>query len=478
MVVKKLNNSFGKGLSRRNFIGQASCAAVGYSTLLSSLVNLKAINAAAFANSSVNDGDDYKALVCFMQSGGNDSFQMLLARSAAEYAEYASTRSNLAIPQNEILPIYPVTPDGREFGVHPSMAQVQQLFNDRKLAFISNIGTLIDHTDPTDYYSYQGLPLGLYSHADQIQQWQTGLPHVRAAQGWGGKVADLIHDMNLNQDISMNVSLAGTNIFQTGQSTIEYALDPYNGSIGIYGYGPTETWDVFNILRTQAIDNMLEQEYQDMFKKTYVDVVRKSRDANLLFQGALEAVPELQTQFTDNYVSQSFHMVARTMAARQALGMKRQIFFIDFGGWDHHDEVLQNQLEMLGIVSTALNEFNTALEELNLSECVTTFTMSEFSRTLTSNGNGTDHAWGANVMVMGGKVRGGEIFGQFPSLATNGPRVVSDGVLIPTTSTDEYFAEMAMWFGVPKSDLTTIFPNLGNFYDIGSSNNPIGFLTT
>lgn len=478
MVINKTNRLITNGMSRRRFLGQASCAAVGYTTLLSSLVNLKAINAAAFANSSVSSGDDYKALVCFMQSGGNDSFQMLLPRSNAEYAEYAATRTNLAIEQNQILPILPVTPDGREFGVHPSMTQVQQLFNDRKLAFISNIGTLIDHTNPADYYSYQGLPLGLYSHADQIQQWQTGLPHERASKGWGGKVADLIHDMNINQDISMNVSLAGTNVFQTGESTIEYALDPYNGSIGIYGYGPAESWDVFNIQRTKAIDNMFEQEYQDMFQKTYVNVVRRSRDANLLFQGALEGVPELQTQFTDNYVSQAFHMVARTMAARETLGMKRQIFFIDFGGWDHHDEVLQSQVEMLGIVSTALGEFNAALEELNLADSVTTFTMSEFSRTLTSNGNGTDHAWGANVMVMGGKVRGGEIYGQFPSLAVNGPRVVSDGVLIPTTSTDEYFSEMAIWFGVQKSDLATIFPNLGNFYDIGSPNNPIGFLNS
>lgn len=475
MNNKHLNN-LRNGISRRKFLGQASCAALGYSTLMSSLVSLKAINAAAFANSTVSAGDDYKALVCFMQSGGNDSFQMLLARSLAEYNEYATTRSNLAIPLNEILPINPVTSDGRDFGVHPAMSQVQQLFNDRKLAFISNIGTLISPTTPADYYSYQGLPLGLYSHADQIQQWQTGLPHERASKGWGGKVADLIHDMNINQDISMNVSLAGTNVFQTGESTIEYALDPYNGSIGIYGYGTTDMYDVFNIQRTRAIDNMLDAEYQDMFRKTYVDVIRRSKDANQTFQSALEAVPELQTQFTDNYVSQSFHMVARTIAARQALGMKRQIFFIDFGGWDHHDEVLQNQLEMLGIVSTALGEFNAALEELSVSECVTTFTMSEFSRTLTSNGNGTDHAWGSNVMVMGGNVRGGEIYGDFPSIATNGPRVVSDGVLIPTTSTDEYFAEMAMWFGVPKSDLAAIFPNLGNFYDIGSPNNPIGFI--
>ena len=237
-------------------------------------------------------------------------------------------------------------------------------------------------------------------------------------------------------------------------------------------------YDVFNRMRTQAIDNMLDHEYQDMFKKTYVDVVRTSRDSHIEFQEALESVQDLQTQFSDNYISQSFRMTALTMAAREALGMKRQIFFVDFGGWDHHDEVLNNQEEMLGILSTALGEFNAAIEELNLTDCVTTFTISEFSRTLTSNGNGTDHAWGANVMAMGGPVIGGEIFGEYPDLALNGPQVVSDGVVIPTLSADQYFSELAIWFGVSKSDLPTIFPNLGNFYDVGSAALPIGFLNT
>ena len=209
--MKKMNE-----ISRRAFLGQASCAALGYSTLLSSLVNLKALNAAALANSTVASADDYKALVCLFQSGGNDSFNMLMPRSGSPYDAYTATRSNLAISSGDMLPIEQATPDGREFGIHPSMGAVQQLFNDRKLSFVSNIGTLIDHVSRENYYNYEGLPLGLYSHADQIQQWQTGLPHERSAIGWGGKVADLIRDMNLNQNISMNVSLSGTNVFQTG----------------------------------------------------------------------------------------------------------------------------------------------------------------------------------------------------------------------------------------------------------------------
>ena len=463
-------------LSRRDFLGQASCAALGCSTLFSSLISLKAIAAASMDNSFTAAGDDYKALVCLFQAGGNDSYNMLMPRSGSAYQGYAETRSNLAIPAGDILPISPLTTDGREFGVHPSMSAVQDLFNSGRLAFLTNIGTLTQPVTMDDYYDYQNLPLGLYSHADQIQQWQTGLPHVRSTVGWGGKVADMIRDMNTNQEISMNVSLSGTNIFQTGESTIEFAIDPYDGSVGIYGHGPTEYWDVFNRIRTETIDGMIDHEYDNMFKQTYVDVIRRSRDSNNQFQEALESTPALNTEFSDNYISRSFQMIARTMAARETLGMRRQIFYVNFGGWDHHDEVLDNQLEMLGVLSDAFGEFNTALEELGLEDCVTTFSVSEFARTLTSNGNGTDHAWGGNVMVMGGKVNGGDMYGTYPDLALNGPRIVSDGVVLPETSTDEYFAELALWFGVSPTELPTLFPNIGNFYDTGSGELPLGFL--
>jgi uncharacterized protein (DUF1501 family) len=169
-------------------------------------------------------------------------------------------------------------------------------------------------------------------------------------------------------------------------------------------------------------------------------------------------------------------MVARTISARTALGMKRQIFFVNFGGWDHHDELINNQFGMLNVLSTALKEFADALNALQVSDCVTTFSISEFGRTLTSNGNGTDHAWGGNVMAMGGPVNGGQIFGTYPSLVLDNPDEIGDGVLIPTTSTDAYFAELALWFGISPSDLTTIFPNLTQFYDPASNQLPIGFL--
>lgn len=463
-------------ISRRNFFGQASCAAVGVSTLYSSLVNMKAISAAALANSSTAFDPDYKALVCLFMSGGNDSYNMLMPRTPSEYTDYAATRSNLAIPVDTMLPIFPDQAGGRLFGIHPSLVRTQQMFNEGKVAFLSNVGTLVEPTTKDEYYQGQArLPLGLFSHSDQGQQWMTGLPNERSGVGWGGKVADLINDMNNNPNISMNLSLGGTNIFQTGENTIEFALDPYNGSSGIYGYGNNEDWNVFDRMRTQAINSMVDYEYSNMFKKTYIDVIRRSRDGHLQFQEAIGNVPEFQTQFTDNYLSRAFQMAAYSIAAHEDLSMKRQIFFIEYGGWDHHDEVLNNQNAMFGEVDAALSEFSAVLAELGLSNQVTTFTLSEFGRTLTSNGNGTDHAWGGNVMVLGGDVIGKRIYGEYPTLALNSNIELGSGVLIPQLSADQYFAELALWFGISPSELTTIFPTLTNFYQPGGAP-PIGFL--
>ncbi len=462
--------------SRRKFLGLSGCAAMGYTSLFSSLINLKALNAAAMSNMATVVNGDYKALVCFFQMGGNDSFNMLIPKGNAEHAEYAEVRSNLAIPQNEVLALNGSVADGRIFGVHPSMPEVQNLYNDGKLAFISNIGTLVAPSTREDFWNNNGpFPVGLFSHSDQIQQWQTAQLLDRSTKGWGGKVADIINDMNSNSNISMNVSLAGSNIFQTGEHTTEYVVDPREGSVGIYGFN--DDWD-FNQAKTSAINSMLDQEYQDIFKKTYVDVIRTSVDANEEFNAALEGVGDFATTFSNNNISRSFEMIAKIISQRETLGFKRQIFFVNFGGWDHHDELLDNQMGMLSVVSKAMGEFNSVLEEMDMADCVTTFSVSEFGRTLTSNGNGTDHAWGGNVMAMGGAVNGGSIFGNYPSLALNGLQNVGDGALLPTTSVDQYMAELALWFGVSPNDLATIFPNLSNFYSIGGGGMPIGFLNT
>jgi uncharacterized protein (DUF1501 family) len=467
-----MKNMKRKNISRRKFIGQAGLGLLGTSALLSTLNPLRSFGSAAAMNTG-NSRAPYKAMVCLLLSGGNDSFNMLIPRGDSEYGTYAVTRSNLAIPKNDIIPINPLTSDGQQYGLHPGMPEMAQLFNDGNLSLISNLGTIIRPTTKEEIWNGTAeLPLGLFSHADQVQQWQSGRTDERSAIGWGGRIADLLHNMNSNQNISMNISLTGSNIFENGENIIEFVINRYGGS-GIWGYGGDWAYDQ---IRTGAINAMRSRPYSDMYRKTYINTIKKSNDANLEFMQAIEAVPEFNTAFSDNDLSQSFLMIAKAIAARETLGFERQIFFIDFSGWDHHDEVLNNQAVMLPEVSRALSEFNSVMEELGTHENVTTFTMSDFGRTLTSNGNGTDHAWGGNAMVMGGAVNGQEMFGTFPSLQLENPLDIGDGILIPTTSTDEYMAEIAMWFGVENEDVSSIFPNLSNFYDINSGEPPIGFL--
>ncbi len=458
--------------NRRNFLRTAGLISMGVASPFTSLFKLNALKAASLDNSG-RDGT-YKALVCLYLGGGNDSFNMLIPRGDAEYNEYAITRSNLAIPKNDIVPIDVLNGNGKTFGLHPSLPDSASLFNNQHMAFINNVGTLVQPTTKQEFLNNSvPLPLGLFSHADQIQQWQTAVPNERMAIGWGGRIADLLHDVNSSESIPMNISLSGTNIFQYGNSTVEFSVDPYGGSNRIYGYN--DGWGV-NEGRKQGIDLLLNRQYNDIYRKTYIDVLKKAHEGSLLFQEAIESAPELNTVFETDDVSQSFNMIAKVISARETLGAERQIFFIDFGGWDHHDELLNNQETMLEYVNNGLKSFAEALNELDVFDQVTTFSMSDFSRTLTSNGNGTDHAWGGNAMVMGGAVNGKRFYGEYPSLELNNPVEVGDGVMLPTTASDLYFAELALWFGITPSELETVFPNISNFYDVNSGMPPLGFL--
>ncbi|RMG61199.1 MAG: DUF1501 domain-containing protein [Bacteroidetes bacterium] len=461
-----------KHISRRHFLGTASCAALGTTTFFNTLLNLGMTNALAAPRGFRNN--DYRALVCILLAGGNDSYNMLVPTNTASYNAYAASRSNLALLQGDLLPLNYTDGQGQTFGLHPAMPEVQTLFNSGKLALIANAGTLVQPTTKAQAQNETvPLPKGLLSHADQAQQWQTSLPDSRDAQGWGGRMADILSSLNTNQDISMSISLGGTNVFQTGQQSTEFAIqNSGTGSVGIHVY-ESQTW--YDQLIRGGVDSLLNQQYQDIFKQTYRDKVRDAQDTHEVFSGALAAVPPFATSFSNNPLSRDLHMVARTIAAQNALGMSRQTFFVQFGGWDHHDEVLDNQMAMLAVVSAALSEFQAAMEEIAMDDCVTTFTVSDFARTLTSNGNGSDHAWGGNALVMGADVNGGVIYGEYPDLALGSGLELGNGIILPTTATDLYFAELAMWMGVSHADLPYLLPNLGNFYTIGGPP-PLGFM--
>lgn len=487
-----------KKFDRREFLGQASCAGLGYLTFMNSLLNLKGINASAISNSSVNGFNDYKAIVCVLLAGGNDSYNMLMPYDSTHHGYYVTARSGLAgsgglaIPRSQLgNTILNYSPGTEQWALHPSMTAFKDLFNSGRAAMLSNIGTLLKkNTTKADYNSDQFMPIGLFSHSDQIQQWQTGIPDQRLAKGWGGKMADLISDCNTNQSISMNVSLSGSNIFQTGDNTIEYAIGP-DGAEGMTGYDPTSN-DLFNNLRTQAIDSLIGNTYQDIFKDTYMQVIGDAKNGFLQFQDAIAQSIEFdEDEFPDSYFASQLEMIARTIDVRDILGFKRQIFYITVGGWDHHDEVINNQQGMLGFVSEGLAKFQEVLRAtytdlngqnqsgVNIEDNVLTMFISEFGRTLTSNGNGSDHAWGGNTCVMGGPnlLNGGVIYGDYPSLqaGANPNLELNLGRYIPTLSTDEYFAEVAKWFGVPNTDLPLIIPNIGEFWT-PDSGLPIGFI--
>jgi len=465
-----------KHISRRNFLRTSSCAALGSTTLLSTLTNLKFMNAASMANSSTLLTGDYKALICLLLKGGNDSHNMLIPREPSEYAHYATSRTQVAIPRDTILSL-----NGSNYGLHPTMTAAQQLYNNGELSFISNIGTLVRPTDKPSALSETNLPLGLFSHSDQVQQWQTSVPDSRSSIGWGGRIADMMNSLNDNPNVSMNVSLSGTNIFQTGESSIEYSIDREQGATGIIGYNDMD--NQFLAVRNQGIDNIVDANYTDIFKKTYIDVIKNSRDASAVVSEALLDAPFVDDLFvSDTELSDALRMVARMIGSREQLGAKRQIFFVEVNGYDNHDDLLAQHTILLNELSEGLAELNAALKRIGAHDCVTTFTSSDFGRTLTYNGEGTDHAWGGNVLVMGGPVQGGNIYGDYPLLElagelelSNNP-MYSNGIMIPTTSVDEYFAELALWFGVAPSELSTIFPNIGNFYNTAGGTMPIGFI--
>lgn len=461
--------------SRRSFIRNVSCAAVGSTTLLNTLTNLKFINSAA----ALGSFNDYKALVVILLGGGNDAYNMLVPYDAASHAIYSTTRSNLALPKmnaaNPAQNLRPInyTDGGKEFALHYACENMQSMFNAGRLSFISNIGTLVEPTTKAVIDAGQAnLPLGLYSHADQVMHWQTALPQERVAQGWGGKIADMFQAGNTNQNISLNLSFNGSNIFQTGTNTVEFSLHPVSGAVELNGIN--DPWQI-PTARRNVINSMIDQYYDDVFKKTYVDIVKIGKDGAEEFNQAIENI-NLATTFSANRLSSSLEMVAKTMQAKDTLGMNRQIFFIDFGGFDMHEEVLDTHNDLMSTLDAALGEFNTALDEIGMANNVTLFSLSEFARTLTSNGQGSDHAWGSHAFVMGGAIDGGKVIGNYPSLDLGSNLEIGGGVLIPQISTDQYFGDIAHWFGVDTSDLITLFPNIDNFDSIYNGT-PLGIYT-
>jgi uncharacterized protein (DUF1501 family) len=463
-------------LSRRKFLG-ACCASVGATGLLSTLGQLRLMGAVA----SPDNGPvappragapqtDYKALVCLFLAGGNDANNLVIPTDNATYAAYAAGRGALALPQNAVLPITPRTDDGRTWGIHPAMTELRNLFNSGQFAVLANVGTLAYPMTKAQYSNGSvPRPSQLFSHNDQQVEWQSSIADKPFVTGWGGRLADLTNAFNTNNRISMSITLNGQNSFQVGKQVDQYAVGT-GGAIALTGSG---TGTSANGLRTAALNDALALQNGNLFETAFGGLTTGAIGSSALISSVITGTSPFAPVFNavaNTSLAQQLHMVARLVNAQQTLGLKRQIFFVRVGGFDLHDNQVTAgattsgaHANLLRNISQSLNAFNNALTQIGAQNQVTTFTASDFGRTYNTNGDGSDHGWGSHHFLMGGAVRGGDIYGRMPTFAIDGPDDTGRGRWIPTTSVDEYAGTLAKWFGVSATDLPVVLPNIGRF---------------
>lgn len=442
-------------MNRRDVLKSILAAGVGATSLSATASQLQMMKALT----SQSQFSDFKALVCIFLYGGNDSYNMLVPTESQPYSVYSQVRQNLAVAQENLLPLNTTTSLPYALGVPDYMADVADLFHQNKLAFVNNVGPLVEPTTKSaiNANSVQ-LPPQLFSHNDQQKLWEQGNNDLVSLSGWAGRVADLLDDVNPNSSIPLNISMAGNNVLQTGLGEPLYAMTS-EGADMFAGLDPTQEW---NDRRISVFDRLIAMDNHQL-AGSYRGILNGARSKALVVNQGLEAAPNLTTTFEDNSLHDDLSMVAKMISIREQLGMQRQIFFVGFGGWDTHDQQNEQHPQLLSTLSSAMSRFNSAMEELGLGDQVTTFTASEFGRTLTSNGDGTDHGWGGHQMVMGGAVNGGQLFGTMPSLALNSEDDFGEGRVIPTTSSEQYAATLASWFGLSATEVNLVFPQLNRF---------------
>ena len=502
-------------IDRRHFL-RLTAGMAGMSTATAFGLQMAAVGSAAGQTAT-----DYKAIVCIFLYGGNDSNNMVLATDTDTWGRYWTARnqgadpialmppgtaalaagttssvtgrvSALAKPENwgGVLPIIPktaqaipagTTASSRSFALHPLMQPAKDLFDAGRLAMLANVGTLIQPTTKAQYTARSvTLPASLFSHNDQQSLWQAGATEG-ARVGWGGQMGDLLASMNGQNTIFTAINTSGSAVFLSGNSVVQYPLSTndapavkVNGAVAGSLFGSKTA--------PAALQAMLtETTLASDFSNDYSTVTARSISAASVVNSAfaqsvvtgVQAVPTYTNPrgaVETNAVALQLRTVARMIAAGPTFGLKRQVFLVNGGGWDSHDTQNADQSNNLSKLAQALSYFDSALSNIggvDYRGAVTTFTASDFNRTINTNGDGTDHAWGGHHLIMGGAVKGGDIYGQFPTIGQDLNGFVNpDGAgaaLVPTTSVDQYAATMGAWFGVSSSDLATIFPNLGNF---------------
>lgn len=413
-------------------------------------------------------GSDYRALVCVFLFGGNDSNNTIVPTDDASYKAYQSIRGPLALSASALRPVTSVA--GAPYGFHLLLTELASLFASRELAVVANVGSLVQPLTRAAYQAQQApIPSNLFSHADQQQQWQTSLAQGSSPTGWAGRAADWVASQKLNSSpFPTFVSVAGNVLEGSGAVTSPVAITP-GRSLQLAGFNTSAASQA----RWTALTSLLSLDTGVALAQAANNILSMSiADAQALDAALAHATP-LQTQFPKTSLGTQLQQVAQIIQAQSVLGMNRQIFFTSLGSFDTHTGELPTLNNLYPQLSQALAAFYDATLELGLADKVTTFTESDFNRTFqTTSGDGSDHAWGGHQLVLGGAVKGGQIYGAFPTFALGGPDDTDTrGRWIPTLSIDQYGATLCSWFGIPASAMSTVFPNLANF----SSSN-LGFL--
>jgi uncharacterized protein (DUF1501 family) len=473
--------------SRRQFLKTASMASMAGFTVSPFLLELNGL--AALAQDS--SGSDYRALVCVYLQGGNDGHGTVIATDPASFAAFTQARSGapgLAYPLSELLPIVPNTPQsGRTFALNPYLTGIQNLFNASRAAVVVNTGTLVVPATKAEINANSVvLPDSLFSHFDQTAAWQAIASNLGSGEhiGWGGAMADLIESMNMNSNSMFTcISTAGNALFLAGETSFQLNVTSA-GPIPIYGlsqppFGPSSG-------SSAALSSILSAEESNLFAQNYEIVIQRSIQAQSMLASAMAPAGEggipnppqyldpVMKKLMDNPLAQSMQTVARIISGRGSLGVTRQIFYVQLGGFDTHNNQAATHSQLLTQLAAAFEYFDAQMTALGLGSQVTSFTISDFGRTLTSNSNGTDHGWGSHHFVVGGAVQGHDMYGQYPVVGVNQVNDVGEGRLIPTTAVEQYAGTLARWFGLSDSQIRTVFPNFVNF----GSSPYLGFMSS
>jgi uncharacterized protein (DUF1501 family) len=461
-------------MSRRQFLRTASMASMAGMAVSPFLLELNSVAAMAQQSGAPND---YRALVCIFLQGGNDGHGTVIATDPDSFSAFTTARSGapgLAYSQSDLLPITLKTPQsGRTFALNPYLTGVQNLFNAGRAAIIANSGTLIAPVTKAQLQSGSvPLPASLYSHFDQMAAWQAVAANSGSAvhTGWGGAMADLIASMNTNSAFTC-ISTAGVALFLSGETSFQLNVTPA-GAVPISGlakplFGQPSGTNALSAILSADETNLFAKEYEVVLGRS---IAAQASLASSMLPAGTEGVPNpsqyldpITNALTDNPLATSLQTVARVIGGRSGLGVTRQIFYVGLGGFDMHDNQAPQHARLLTQLGQALEYFDGVMTSAGLGNQVTTFTASDFGRTLTANSDGTDHGWGSHHIVVGGAVNGQDMYGQYPVIGANQANDTGAGRLIPTTSVEQYAGTLARWFGLSDGQVREVFPNFGNF---------------